>query len=127
MENSTTKGYDKNNIFARILRGEIDCDKLLENDKALAFNDIAPQAPVHVLVIPKSLVRTFDEFMTLEEDSIVDFWSLVSKVIEVKGLSSNGYRLITNAGADANQEVTPFHLHILGGRSLGAKLMRGID
>lgn len=124
MQESKIDEYDENNIFARILRGEINCDKILENDKALSFNDIAPQAPVHALVIPKFSVRNFHEFTTLEDVAIAGFWKLVSEVIELKDLSSKGYRLITNTGVDGCQEVAHFHVHILGGRPLGAMLTR---
>ena len=114
--------YDPNNIFAKILRGEIPCARLYEDNYALAFPDLYPKAPVHVLVIPKAPVVSFTDFSALPPEQIAGFFSAVGKVVAQLGLQEDGYRLITNAGADANQEVPHFHLHILGGRNLGGLL-----
>jgi diadenosine tetraphosphate (Ap4A) HIT family hydrolase len=115
--------YDVNNIFARILRGEIPCKKVHETPFALAFEDVSPAAPVHVLVVPKGEYVSFDDFArkaTAEE--MKGFWETVQATAAKLGLPEGGYRLITNHGADASQSVHHFHVHILGGRALGALL-----
>ena len=121
--------YDDQNIFAKILRGEIPNNTVLDTDHALAFNDIRPQAPVHVLVIPKGAYVTHDDF--LERASAVEIAGFNAAVAEVcrivgvhPGAGGGGYRLITNAGADSMQEVPHYHVHILGGRPLG-RLVEG--
>lgn len=119
--------YDDQNIFAKILRGEIPNDTVLETDHALAFNDIAPQAPVHVLVIPKGPYQTYDHFCADASDAeLADFARACAEVVRLKGLAEpdggNGYRTIANAGYDGVQEVPHYHLHILGGRRLGRML-----
>ena len=112
--------YDHQNIFAKILRGEIPADKVVENQFAFSFRDIAPQAPVHVLVIPRAEVMTFSDFSLLSKEEQQGFWDIVSQVIELEGLDAKGgYRLITNAGEHGGQEVPHFHVHILGGKFLG--------
>ena len=115
--------YDTNNIFARILRGEIPCNKLLETAHSLAFHDIRPQAPVHVLVIPKGPYVSYDDFAANASDAeIVDFHRAVARVTRDLGIDldqGQGFRAITNAGAHGVQEVPHFHLHILGGRVMG--------
>lgn len=112
--------YDDGNIFARILRGEIPCRKVTENAHALAFHDINPQAPVHVLVIPKgSWVSAADFCAGASEAEIAGFWRLVGQVAKDQGLEARGYRLLTNMGDDGGQEVPHFHVHIFGGRRLG--------
>ncbi|MBB1490047.1 MULTISPECIES: HIT domain-containing protein [unclassified Paracoccus (in: a-proteobacteria)] len=122
--------YDDSNIFARILRGEIPNDTIAENDHALAFRDIRPQAPVHVLVIPKGSYVSYDDFAANASDAeIVGFHRLVAQVAKSEGLSlaegSEGFRAITNAGPHGVQEVPHFHLHLLGGRPLGRMLQAG--
>jgi histidine triad (HIT) family protein len=122
--------YDDSNIFARILRGEIPNDTVAENDHALAFRDIRPQAPVHVLVIPKGAYVSYDDFAANASDAeIVGFHRLVAQVAQSEGLSlaegSEGFRAITNAGSHGVQEVPHFHLHLLGGRPLGRMLQAG--
>lgn len=122
--------YDDSNIFARILRGEIPADTVAENDHALAFRDIRPQAPVHVLVIPKGAYVSYDDFAANASDAeIVGFHRLVAEVARAQGLSlaegNQGFRAITNAGAHGVQEVPHFHLHLLGGRPLGRMLQAG--
>ena len=107
--------YDPNNVFAKILRGELPCSKVYENEHALAFNDISPQAPVHVLVIPKGQYVSMDDFSehaTLEE--IVGFTKAVGETARILGLAENGYRTVTNIGHDGLQEVPHLHTHILG-------------
>ena len=116
--------YDPQNIFARILRGEIPNKTVLETAHTLAFHDIAPQAPVHVLVIPKGPYVTYDHFARdASEAEIVDFHRTVAQVCAVMGVQpgegGEGFRAITNAGAHGVQEVPHFHLHILGGRVMG--------
>ncbi|MCC7259473.1 MAG: histidine triad nucleotide-binding protein [Alphaproteobacteria bacterium] len=115
--------YDTNNIFARILRGEIPCDKVYEDSHVLAFNDIAPAAPVHVLVVPRGAYRSFDDFaQRAKAEEMQGFFAAIQKIAAMKGLAEGGYRLITNHGADASQTVHHFHVHILGGRPLGGLL-----
>ncbi|MGI1662413.1 HIT domain-containing protein [Palleronia sp. KMU-117] len=121
--------YDPQNIFAKILRGEIPNDTVLETAYTLAFRDIRPQAPQHVLVIPKGPYVTHDHFCAkASEAEIVDFARTFGRVCELLGVcpgeGGNGFRTIANAGADAVQEVPHFHMHILAGRPLGPMLMR---
>lgn len=121
--------YDPNNVFARILRGEIPCRKVLETDHALAFHDIAPQAPVHVLVIPKGPYVNADHFAAEATDAeIADYTRAIGKVcteLSIRpGDGGQGYRLIANAGEAGVQEVPHLHVHILGGRVLGRMLPR---
>lgn len=113
--------YDSSNIFARILRGEIPCKKVYEDDFALAFNDIAPQAPIHILVIPKGPYANFTDFTaTATPEEIVGFnKAIIQTIASVDGLTG-GYRLLSNTGSDAGQEVPHYHVHILAGRVLGA-------
>jgi len=115
--------YDPNNIFAKILRGEIPCSKLAESDHALAFADINPQAPTHILVIPKGAYVSFADFSAqASEAEIADFVRLVGQVAKDAGVEGGGYRLLANHGEDAHQEVPHFHVHICGGRALGPLL-----
>lgn len=119
-----TLAYDDSNIFARILRGEIPCDKVAESDHALAFRDIRPQAPVHVLVIPKGRYVSFDDFAARAPDAeIADFTRLCAQVCQAEGVAladgNGGFRAITNAGPHGVQEVPHYHLHIMGGRVMG--------
>ncbi len=115
--------YDPQNVFARILRGEIPCRKLFEDDYALAFHDINPQAPVHVLVIPKGEYVSIADFSARATDAeIVGFWRAVGRVARDLGLESSGYRILSNMGPNAHQEVPHFHVHVFGGRALGRML-----
>ncbi len=118
--------YDPQNIFARILRGEIPNKTVLETAHTLAFHDIHPQAPVHVLVIPKGPYATFDQFAAeASAEEIVDFHRTAARVCEMVGVApGQGYRAITNAGLHGMQEVPHYHLHILGGRVLGRLVER---
>jgi diadenosine tetraphosphate (Ap4A) HIT family hydrolase len=118
--------YDDANIFARILRGEIPAKKLHEDAHALAFHDIQPQAPVHVLVIPKGRYVSLADFAaTATEAEIAGFWRVVGKVARDLGLEAGGYRVLTNMGPDGGQEVPHFHVHIFGGRRLGRMVQHG--
>ncbi|WP_026986845.1 histidine triad nucleotide-binding protein [Fodinicurvata fenggangensis] len=119
----TAVSYDPENIFAKILRGEIPCDKVFENEHALAFNDINPQAPVHVLVIPKGEYVSPEDFTARASDAeIAGFMRAVGEVARQLGLSENGYRLLANHGPESRQEVPHLHVHITGGRDLGRLL-----
>lgn len=115
--------YDRSNIFARILRGEIPCDQVYEDDHVLAFRDIKPQAPVHVLVIPKSEHVSAQDFgANATPAQAAALWAAIPKIAAQEGLADGGYRLIANTGLNGGQEVPHFHVHILGGRRLGRML-----
>jgi diadenosine tetraphosphate (Ap4A) HIT family hydrolase len=117
--------YDSNNIFAKILRGEIPCKKVYEDQHVLAFSDIRPQAPVHVLVIPKGAYVTFDDFQEKASDAeIAALGRAIGKVAKMTGVAETGYRVISNAGANGHQEVPHLHLHVLGGRPMGRMVSR---
>lgn len=121
--------YDDQNIFAKILRGEIPNSTVLETEHTLAFNDIEPQAPVHVLVIPKGPYVCHDHFAAeASEAEIVDFMRASAEVCRITNVSpgagEDGFRAISNAGEAAVQEVPHYHLHILGGRALGRMLAK---
>jgi histidine triad (HIT) family protein len=112
--------YDPGNIFARILRGEIPCNKVYEDEWALAFHDIAPQAPVHVLVVPKGAYVSWDDFSArAPADEIAGFVRAVGTVAREQGLVAPGYRLLANVGHDGGQEVPHLHVHLFGGKPLG--------
>ena len=112
--------YDENNIFAKILRSEIDCKKINENDYALAFLDINPQAPVHILIIPKNpYVDMYDFNKNGSSAEILGFWELLNCLIDNQGVKNNGFRIISNSGQNGNQDVPHFHLHLLAGKNLG--------
>lgn len=120
-----TAPYDDNNIFARILRGEIPSDRVYEDDHVLAFRDINPQAPEHVLVIPKGAYVSWDDFSARASDSeIAGFVRAVGKIARDMGLVEPGYRLLANIGHDGHQEVPHLHIHLFGGRPLGPMLAR---
>ena len=120
--------YDDQNVFAKILRGEIPNSTVLETGHTLAFRDIAPQAPEHILVIPKGAYVTADHFAAdASEAEIVDFWRVFAEIVRELGISpasGDGYRLISNAGRHGVQDVPHFHMHILAGRTLGPMLSR---
>ncbi len=117
--------YDDQNVFARILRGEIPCEPVLETEHALAFPDLRPQAPVHVLVIPRGAYVAWDHFAAqASEAEIADYARAIGRVCAATGVDEGGYRLISNAGSDAAQEVAHLHVHVLGGRPLGRMLER---
>ena len=120
-----TLPYDDQNVFARILRGEIPSKKVYEDEHALAFHDIAPHAPVHILVIPKGPYVSWDDFSARATDSeIAGFVRAVGTVARDNDLVASGYRLLANIGADGGQEVPHLHVHLFGGRSLGPMLAR---
>jgi histidine triad (HIT) family protein len=115
--------YDDNNIFARILRGEIPCDKVHENDHALAFRDISPQAPSHILVIPKGKYVSMDDFSARASDAeLAGLLRAVGQVARDAGIAESGYRLLVNNGEHGHQEVPHLHFHVVGGRPLGRML-----
>ena len=112
--------YDPNNIFAKIIRGEIPCNKILEDDHVIAFRDIHPKAPVHVLVCPKGAYVSMTEFAAqASTEEIAAFTRAIGTVVKQLGLEASGYRLIANTGADGGQEVPHLHVHILGGKKIG--------
>ncbi|WP_404371944.1 histidine triad nucleotide-binding protein [Sphingomonas sp. MMS24-J45] len=120
-----TLPYDDQNIFAKILRGEIPARRVYEDDFALAFPDINPQAPNHILVIPKGAYVSWDDFSARgSEAEIAGFVRAVGTVAREAGLVTSGYRLLANTGPDSHQEVPHLHVHILAGRKLGPMLAR---
>jgi diadenosine tetraphosphate (Ap4A) HIT family hydrolase len=120
-----TLEYDDQNIFAKILRKEIPCRKVFEDEWALAFHDINPQAPEHVLAIPKGAYVSWDDFSTTATDAeIAGFVRAVGYVAREMGLVETGYRLLANIGIDSHQEVPHLHVHIFGGKPLGPMLVR---
>lgn len=117
--------YDRTNIFARILRGEIPCTKVFEDEHVLAFRDINPQAPTHVIVIPKGEYVSADDFS--EKGSAAEhaaFLRAIGLIARQEGVAEGGYRIIANHGEAAHQDVPHFHMHIVGGRDLGPMLRR---
>tara|TARA_R110000772_G_scaffold73353_5_gene160417 strand:- start:604 stop:984 length:381 start_codon:yes stop_codon:yes gene_type:complete len=121
-----TGPYDDNNIFAKILRGEIPNNTVYEDDHALAFHDINPQAPHHILVIPKSKYVSWDDFSAnASEAEIAGFVRAVGHVAREAGMVEPGYRLLANIGHDGHQEVPHLHVHIFAGKPLGPMLMKG--
>ncbi len=122
--------YDTENIFARILRGEIPCDKVYEDEFALAFNDINPQTPTHILVIPKGPYASMDDFSAqATEAEIAGFFRAVGHVARAAGAAGaagSGYRMLSNIGPDAHQEVPHFHVHVFAGKDLG-RMIKPVD
>ena len=117
--------YDDGNIFAKILRGEVPCKRVYENDHAVAFHDINPLAPTHVLVIPKGRYVSMADFSgNASTEEIAEFFRAVGETAQRLGVVESGYRILANSGADANQEVPHFHVHIFGGAPLGPMLRR---
>ncbi|HEY1722266.1 MAG TPA: histidine triad nucleotide-binding protein [Magnetospirillaceae bacterium] len=116
--------YDRNNIFAKILHGEIPCNKVYEDEFALAFNDINPQAPVHVLVLPKGEFVSWADFSaTASPELITGFVRAVGAVAKQLGLDEPGYRLLSNHGRDSEQTVPHLHVHLFGGKRMGHMLV----
>ncbi|MDN7352280.1 histidine triad nucleotide-binding protein [Acetobacter senegalensis] len=114
-----TGPYNSDNIFAKILRGDIPCKKVFENEWVLAFHDIAPKAPVHIIVIPKQPYVSFIDFSkNASTEEIAAVMRSTGQVAATLNLEESGYRVITNAGQNAGQEVPHFHLHVLGGKAL---------
>ena len=117
--------YDPNNVFARILRGEIPCKTVYESDHALAFHDINPAAPTHILVIPKGAYVDFDHFTAAASDAeIAGYVKAVGEVARQAGVVESGYRILSNCGRDAHQEVPHLHIHIFAGRDLGGMIAK---
>lgn len=118
---SASRGeYDGNNIFARILRGEIPCDNVYEDEYVLAFRDIAPKAPVHILVIPRGAYVSIVDFSeNAPEAEIAGFYRALARIAEQEGLTQGGFRTIANTGLNGGQEVPHFHIHLLGGGPVG--------
>lgn len=116
--------YDQNNIFAKILRGEVPCQKITQNQYFLSFYDIAPKAPIHALVIPTGSYQNAHDFSDkASPDEITGFYKGVNDTLDVLGLKANGYRLISNTGLHGRQDVPHFHIHILAGHDLGPKMV----
>lgn len=118
-----TLPYDSDNIFAKILRGDLPCNKVAETEHSLAFHDINPLAPIHILVIPKGEYVSWDDFSAKASDAeIVDFARLVGEVARENGCVEQGYRLLANIGKRGGQEVPHLHVHLFGGAPLGPML-----
>ena len=112
--------YDKDNIFAKILRGEIACKKVYENDHVLAFHDVNPQKKIHALVIPKGEYVDLDDFNTKASDKeIVELNKAITHVSKLLGAKDKGYRVLTNVGIDGGQEVPHLHFHVFAGEKIG--------
>jgi diadenosine tetraphosphate (Ap4A) HIT family hydrolase len=115
--------YDPQNIFARLIRGELPANKVYEDEHVLALHDIAPKAPIHVMIVPKGPYTTISDFTANASDrEILAFNRAIAKVVAELDLEQTGYRVISNNGGFGHQEVPHFHLHIVGGKSLGAML-----
>lgn len=120
-----TQPYDNNNIFARILRGELPCRKVYEDDHVLAFEDINPLSPTHILAIPKGPYVSWDDFSQDASDAeIAAFVRAIGRIAREAGLVGEGYRLLANTGVNSGQEVPHLHVHIFAGRPLGPMLAR---
>ena len=114
------KDYDEKNVFNKIIRKEIKCNKVDEDNNNLSFEDISKQAPVHVLTVPKNKYKNFSSFVeNASDDELSSFLKSIFKVANKKGINETGYRIIINCGPDSNQEVPHLHAHILGGKNLG--------
>jgi histidine triad (HIT) family protein len=117
--------YDRNNVFARILRGELPCDRVYEDDYVLAFRDIQPQTPTHVILIPKGEYVSVDDFSEKASDAeLAAFMRAIGRIAKQEGVAESGYRILANHGRAAHQEVAHFHLHLFAGRDLGPMLRR---
>ncbi len=118
--------YDPNNVFAKILRGEIPNKTIYEDDLTLAFHDINPQAPVHALVIPKGAYVSMEDFSARASDAeIAALFRSVGKVAEMLGVTQDGWRILSNVGSNGGQEVPHLHIHVFGGKKLGPMLVKG--
>ena len=112
--------YNDDNIFAKILNKKLSTEIILENEHAIAFNDIVPQAPIHVLIIPKGKYIKYDDFLNkASQEEIYHFFMLINQLVKDYNLEKTGYRLISNAGRHGNQEVPHLHFHLLAGKNLG--------
>ncbi len=115
--------YDNNNIFAKIIDGKIPCKKIYEDNDVLFFEDINPVSKIHILGIPKVKCVDFSDFILKYDQSIVaNFFKKTETIIEKLGIKDSGYRIVSNSGVDGGQEVPHFHIHILGGEKIGAKI-----
>ena len=111
--------YEKNNIFAKILKGEIPCDTVYEDEQVLFINDINPVAKVHILGIPKMEVSNFGDFiLKADPETVKYFFSKTYDIIKEKKIEEKGFKIITNSGKDGGQEIPHFHIHILGGKKI---------
>ncbi len=120
--------YDDDNVFAKILRGELPANKVYEDDFVLAFDDINPKTPVHVLVVPKEAYVDYEDFIeNAAPETVIGFFQAVHEVARVTGVAESGYRLVTNNGASAGQIVFHFHIHLYGGRPLGGMVPRAVS
>jgi histidine triad (HIT) family protein len=120
-----TQPYDDNNVFARILRGELPCNKVYEDEHVLAFHDINPLAPTHILLIPKGRYVSWDDFSEeASAEEIAAFVRAAGRIARDAGMVKEGYRMLANVGSNGGQEVPHLHLHIFGGRGLGPMLVR---
>lgn len=118
-----TMAYDESNVFAKILRGEIPAKTVYEDDHVLAFEDIAPKRPVHVLIIPKGPYVSATEFGEQASDAeLAALWRAIPKIARQLGIADSGYRIISNTGENGHQEVPHLHLHLIGGASAGPML-----
>ncbi len=112
--------YDDNNIFAKIINKKLFSEIIMESEHAIAFNDIAPKAPIHILIIPKGKYIKYDDFLNkASKKEVYDFFLLINRLVKTYNLEDTGYRLISNAGNDGNQEVPHLHFHLLAGQNLG--------
>ena len=117
--------YDQANIFARILRGELPCKRVLETEHSLAFHDINPLSPIHVLVVPKGAYVSWEDFSARASDAeMADFTRAIGEAARIVGAEAQGYRILANTGKRAGQEVPHLHVHIFGGQPLGPMLAR---
>ena len=120
-----TQPYDDGNVFAKILRGELPCKKVYEDEHALAFHDINPLAPVHILVIPKGAYVSWDDFSERgSTEEIAALVRAVGRIARDEKMVAAGYRILANVGLNGGQEVPHLHVHIFGGRGLGPMLAR---
>ena len=112
--------YNDDNIFAKIINKKLSTKIVMENEHAIAFDDIAPKAPIHILIIPKGKYVKYDDFLNkASKEEIYNFFLLINHLVKDNNLEKTGYRLITNAGKNANQEVLHLHFHLLAGQNLG--------
>jgi histidine triad (HIT) family protein len=124
-KSGSAMAYDRNNVFARILRGELPCSPVYEDEHVLAFRDIHPQAPVHIFVIPKGEYLSIDDFSARASAAEqAAFLRAIGRIAQQQGVAETGYRILSNHGRAAHQEVPHFHLHLFAGRDLGPMLQR---
>ena len=117
--------YDRTNVFARILRGEIPCTKVFEDEHVLAFRDISPQAPVHVLIVPNKAIATVNDVTEADESMLGHMFVVARDIAKKEGIAENGFRMIVNCNRHGGQVVFHLHVHLLGGTPLGPMLAGG--